>query len=196
MGGRYEPSPGEAARLIREQVLGLVVTDGPGGFQVTPLPLLAETDAAGEVIGFFGHFALTNPQVETLKIDGRALILFQGPHAYVSPSMVSKPDWAPTWNYAVARYEVEATFVPEENRRAIEDLAQALEGEAWSVDRLGDRYERLLRGVIAFRARVTRAETRFKLGQDESDAGFREILSGLGPSPLTELMRRARPGQA
>lgn len=190
---RYAPArPGDVADFVREQVLGLIVSGGDGDHAVTPLPLLPTVDARGQVIEFFGHFARSNPQIETLKTDPRALILYQGPHAYIPPAWVSKPDWAPTWNYALAQFEVEVRFLPEENHRSIIALVEALEGEAWSVDRMGERYDRMLPHILAFRARVTRQQARFKLGQDESDQSFGEILAAMGDTPVAAMMRKAR----
>lgn len=60
--------------------------------------------------------------------------------------------------------------------------------DAWKVDSLGDRYARLPPHVIAFRAHVTSATAKFKLGQDERAETFAEILAALGDTPLARLM--------
>lgn len=190
---RYAPGrPGDVADFVRDQMLGLMVSGGPGDHAVTPLPLLPTVDAAGEVTEFFGHFARSNPQIATLQAEPRALILYQGPHAYIPPAWVSKPQWAPTWNYALAQFEVEVRFLPEENHRSILDLVAALEGGAWTVEQMGERFERMLPHILAFRARVTRQTTKFKLGQDETPQSFDEILEHLGDAPVAAMMRRAR----
>ena len=190
---RYTPArPGDVVDLVRAQVLGLMVSGVGGDHAVTPLPLLPTVDDAGGVTEFFGHFARSNPQIETLKADPRALILYQGPHAYIPPAWISKPGWAPTWNYALAQFEVEVRFLPEENHRSIVELVEALEGGAWSVRQMGERYERMLPHILAFRARVTRQTAKFKLGQDESEQSFEEILDALGDAPIAALMRKAR----
>lgn len=178
--------------FVEAQILGLVITSGETP-QVTPLPLLAVRDADGEVVELFGHFGRSNPQIQALQADPRALIVFMGPHAYVSPTWISKPKWGPTWNYALASFEVEARFVPEENGKALADLAQTLEQGRWTVDQLEERYDELAPHILAFRARVIRQTAKFKLGQDETATTFEEILAHLGPSPLADLMRRARP---
>lgn len=195
--GRYAPrASADVADFVRAQTLGLVVSDDPDGAITTPLPLLVETGADGEVFELFGHFARSNPHLDRLRRNPRALILFQGPQAYIPPSLVSKPDWAPTWNYALVQFEVEIRLVPDENARAITELAAFLEGdgpEAWRVDRLGPRFDALVKHVVAFRARVRSTSAKFKLGQDEDDSTFTEILDGLGDMPLTRMMREQRP---
>ena len=73
-------SEADLLHLIEEYPLAWVVSVGGAvGFGATPLPLLAETDAAGRINALFGHFALTNPQVSQLRADPRAKILFTGP---------------------------------------------------------------------------------------------------------------------
>ena len=134
-------------------------------------------DEDGNVAALFGHCALGNPLVGDFRADAHGLILFNGPAGYVSPALVSKPDWAPTWNYAVLRYRVEIEFVGDETREAIERLVAAMEGDNWSTDRLGPRYAPMLKHIIAFRAHVRSADPVFKLGQDESAEGFAEIVA-------------------
>lgn len=185
-------SPADVAGMARAQPLALVVSGGPGEHAVTPLPLLVETDAEGVVTGFFGHFARSNRQVAMIAAEPRALILFQGPQAYVPPAWVSDPTWAPTWNYALARFEVEIRLVPEENERSIVELARALEGDRWTPAEMGPRFHAMLPRIVAFRARVTASEAKFKLGQDERDQTFGEIVEALGDGPLTTMMKAAR----
>lgn len=162
----------------------------------TPLPLLAECDSDGRIVSLFGHFARRNPQVAALQASPRALILFQGPQGYVAPRLVAKPDWGPTWNYAVARFQVRVEFVPDEIDDALQRLAAHLEADQtdpWTVDRMGRRYEQLREQVISFRAHVEHMQATFKLGQDETAKTFREIVAGHENAQLREWMWRVRP---
>jgi transcriptional regulator len=183
----------DVAALIDAYPLAWVVSCGQAGNAATPLPLLAERDTDGGVAALFGHFALRNRQVALLQQDPRAMILVQGAEGYVSPRLVSNPTWGPTWNYAVARFDVEIRFVPEENDAALERLAHALEGDRpdrWTVDRMGARYAELARHIVAFRATVVAEHARFKLGQDETSGTFDEIVAGIDNPTLAEWMRR------
>jgi transcriptional regulator len=191
MDARFAPrAPADIATLIAEHPLAWVVSRD---FQASPLPLLAETDAGGTVVALFGHFARRNPQVAALQKDPEALILVHGPHGYIAPRLVSNPIWAPTWNYAVARFEVRIEFVPAETDSAVRRLAAHLErgwSDPWQVEKIGARYGQLLPHIVAFRAHVKATHATFKLGQDETDATFREIVAGLPGSELAELMSR------
>jgi transcriptional regulator len=189
MDSRFAPrSRADLASLVADYPLAWVVSHD---FQATPLPLLAETDPSGGIVSLLGHFARRNPQVPALEDNPRALILFQGPQGYISPRLVAKPGWAPTWNYAVVRFDVMVTFVPSETDAAVRRLAGHLERDrrnSWQVEELGDRYAQLRERIIAFRAHVRAIDATFKLGQDEDRDTFDEIVAGLGETPLAQWM--------
>jgi transcriptional regulator len=185
----------DVARLVKAYPLCWIVSGGTGDRHATPLPLLAEPDADGPVSSLFGHIALSNPQYEALKQDPRATILCMGPNGYISPRLVSNPTWGPTWNYAVSRFETEIRFVPDETDKALSQLAAALEGVSegsWTPAHMGERYHQLKKRIVAFRATVLETHARFKLGQDENDVTFKEIVTSLGDRTLAEWMDRTR----
>lgn len=162
-------------------------------FNASPLPLIAELDDAGTIVSLVGHCGRRNPLVADFRADPRGLILFNGPQGYVSPELVSQPDWAPTWNYAVLRFIVDVEFVETETRAAVEQLVLAMEGARWSTDRVGPRYDRMLDQIIGFRAHVISVDPCFKLGQDESARSFDEIASGHVDRTLAAWMREQQP---
>lgn len=187
--------PSDISRLVDSYPLCWIVTGESIDRLATPLPLLAERDGTGAVRSLLGHIPLAHPQCTALKSDPRASVLCLGPQAYVSPRLVSNPTWGPTWNYAACRFEVEVEFVPSETDFALLKLSEALEGRgagAWRPERMGPRYEQLKKRIVAFRAQVREAHARFKLGQDESDATFEEIVGAHADRELADWMRRAR----
>lgn len=182
--------------LVQAYPLCWVVSGGAGDRFATPLPLLAEQDSEGRLISLFGHIAKSNPQQEALERDSRATILCMGPQGYISPQLVSNPTWGPTWNYAVCRFETEVRFIPEETEEAVWRLAAALEGVepgSWTPERMDQRYHRLKQRIVAFRAEILETHARFKLGQDENDIVFKDIVDGVGDRTLAEWMSRTRP---
>lgn len=180
--------------LIAACPLAWIVSQTPEGMRGTTLPLLAHVDDEGAVTGLEGHFARRNPQLESLRETRTALILFLGPHSYISPSWVRDRAWAPTWNFAHAQFQVELDFfeAPTEVEAHLRELVDTMErgrDKAWSVDEMGARFASLSRGVIGFHAKIIRAEARFKLGQDERPEIFADICDALGDGPLRALMR-------
>ena len=181
MSGSFDPrGPQDILALVQAHPLAwLVPRDGDAA--ATPLPLLAECDGEGRITALFGHMARRNPLFAALQAQPRTLVLFQGPQAYVPPRLVAKPDWGPTWNYAVARFDTRVEFVPDETDASLRRLAAHLEqgrAEPWTVERMGPRYAQLREHVIAFRAHVRDVHATFKLGQDETRTSFDEIVAG------------------
>lgn len=189
----YEPrDAADLVRLIAEYPLAWVVSRGGAGFGATPLPLLGETDTAGRIVALFGHFALANPHVAMLRASPAATILFTGPHGYISPEPVSRPGWAPTWNYAIAQFDVEIEFVPQENHEALERLVSKMEAdrrEPWTISRMGERYAQMVQKIVAFRGHVSMARGRFKLGQDETPQTLGEVLAAMNDTALARWMK-------
>lgn len=162
----------------------------------TPLPLLLQRDADGAWL--LGHFARANPQVALLREHPQALAVFVGEHAYMSPSWLRDRTQAPTWNYETVHCEVEVEFLDREEaiHTALDQLVRHMETgrpQAWSIADMGPRYEQLTRAVIAFRARVTAIHPKFKLGQNERDDVYADMLAGAEREQLhgiADAMRR------
>lgn len=173
-------SEADVLRLVVENPFAWVVGEG---LEATPLPLRPVV-SDDRLTGFLGHFARSNPQVERLRASPRARILFLGPHGYVSPSWLTDRTQAPTWNYASAAFDCDLDVIQtaEELRALMDDLIGAMEAgrpRAWTAAEMGARYERLSQGVVGFHARIREQRPVFKLGQDERDVEFAEILAGL-----------------
>ena len=143
-----------------------------------------------------GHFPRFNPHFKQLQDRPRALFVFQGPHAYISPEYVSKKNWAPTWNFAIIRIEAEVIFDDSLTDEALQRVVAHMErdvAQPWSVDALGPRYQQLRNAVIGFRAPIRSITARFKLGQDENPETLSEIVQRIDDAPLIQWMKRFNP---
>jgi transcriptional regulator len=197
-------SDGDVARLVLSQPLSWIVSGTGADFRATLLPLRPEVDANGALVRLVGHFARSNDQSRLLQQNPRAHILTLGAHGYISPSWIHDKTWAPTWNYASARFTVDFDFfeAPAEIETHLRDLVDAMEAGrpgAWNIDQMGPRYHSLSRGVIGFRAHVREIRAKFKLGQDERDAVFGDITAALEHTSQGELldwMENFNPGRA
>lgn len=197
------PSAGEIARLLHGFPLAWLVTAANGEFQATALPFRPRFDAAGRVTELVGHIPRHNPQTAILRANPRAFVLFTGPQGYISPSWMADRTQAPTWNYASAQFTVDVQFTEgdAELDPLMNELVDAMEAgrpRAWGTTDMGPRYRKLADRVIGFHAVVRSARVKFKLGQDERDDVYADILKGLAATGATELvdwMRRANPGR-
>ena len=188
-------SPADVARLVRDYPLAWIVSGSADGPCATLLPVQA-IETGGQIERLVGHFARSNSHVRALQRDPRAIVLCLGPHGYISPSWMADRTQAPTWNYASSQFIVEVKFFdnPADIDAHLRDLVSAMEAGregAWNIDDMGERYRSLSRGVIGFTASVREVRAKFKLGQDERDDVFEDIVRGLGrqdESALLDLM--------
>jgi transcriptional regulator len=191
-------SPEDLRALIAEYPLAWIVPQGGPASAATQLPLLAEFADDGALVALVGHMSRQNPLLDVLCADGRATILFSGPHGYVSPSHAGLRNWGPTWNLTQLVVECAVEVLPDLTEEAIARLVEAMEpagSDAWSAADLGERYTPMLARIIGFRAKVSAVTGRFKLGQDERPEVLRAILSTHGNAALVDWMGRMNEGR-
>jgi len=201
--GVYAPgASGDVARLIAAAPLAWLVSTEP--FAATPLPVTAVTGQADAVIRLDGHFSRRNPHVDILRRDPLARFLFTGPNGYVSPSWMADRTQAPTWNFASLQIAAKVRLIEDEAGilASLDGLVATHESgrpNAWAPAEMGERLNRLARGVVAFEADVLAVRPMFKLSQDDRDDVYVDILAALddkGPEDLAAWVRRANPGRA
>jgi transcriptional regulator len=135
---------------------------------VTHLPFVVHKH--GDQLTIEGHMARANPHWEYLEKNPRALIVFSGPHAYVSPSLYESKENVPTWSYiAVHAYgQVLLSHDRQEKHAAQARLIDALEpAYQQQFDELNPAYlQGRLSAIVAFEMIVERLEGKFKLSQN------------------------------
>lgn len=191
-----EERPEVLRDLIRSARLAMLVSNGPDGVpDVTHLPLLLVDDDAEGGAGasrILGHVARGNPHWRRLAGAGRALAVFPGVEAYVSPNWyASKAEHGkvvPTWNYEAVHAEgpVEIVEDPERLRDFVDRLTAAKEAaqpRPWSVaDAPAPFVAGQLRGIVGIAMRVERLTGKRKLSQNRAPADRDGAIAGLGAS--------------
>jgi len=173
----------EIAGWIRAARLAILVSTGEDGQPMaTHLPLLLSED--GAVIE--GHLARANPQWRGLA---RALAIFPGPEAYVSPSWYpSKAEHGrvvPTWNYVAVHAEGPVALVEAAAplHALVDRLTRAHEGrraEPWAVsDAPLDFTAAQLKGIVGIRLTIERLTGKKKMSQNRSAADRAGVAAGL-----------------
>ena len=190
----------EVLSFMRANNFAVVVTATGGEPRASHLPVLVEERDGGLVI--VAHMAKNNPQWEAF-FDDEVLVVFHGPHAYVSPRWYAEKERVPTWNYAAvhAYGKVRAFHEPEAKRAAVAKLV-AHHDPQWLPDyeKLSDGYMAgMLEAIVAFEIPVDRLETRWKLSQNRGREEMELITAELEKSPfgserdIVPLMRKHLP---
>jgi transcriptional regulator len=171
-----------------------LVTAAPT-LRITHIPVWLDR-TVGAYGTIHGHISRHNPQSATF--DGRqtGVIVFHGPHGYISPTWYAKTgNVVPTWNFAV----VHATgkLRPVESKQGLNDTLAKLitkfetyEGTNYDFTKLDDSYKYgLMAGIIGFEMEIELLEGKFKLGQDRSPADKESLLKKLGSAKPQRSLR-------
>ncbi len=174
----------ELLEFLRANSFALLVTGTGGSLHASHLPATLEEHDGRIRIDM--HMARNNPQWKEF-FDDEVLVVFSGPHAYVSPRWYEEQERVPTWNYAA----VHANGVPrliedhEKKRLSQRRLIAALDPQ-WlpKFDALRPAYvEQMLQGIVNFEIPVARLETRWKLSQNRTRREQELIAAQLDKSP-------------
>jgi len=166
-------------RLIRSHPLGAVVTMTSAGLDANHIPLVPQPDPA-PLGTLHGHVSRANTLWREASPSVDALIIFQGPDAYISPSWYpAKQEHGkvvPTWNYVVvhAHGRLRAIDDPAWVRAHVEQLTRTFEAHRsvpWQVtDAPADFIDSLVKGIVGLELVVTRLTGKWKVGQNRSAA--------------------------
>jgi len=180
-----EANPQRIAALIESHPFGLLITSPDDVPFVTHLPFLFER-AAGPQGKLLGHMARANPQWQHFATVSEVLVVFQGPHAYVSPSWYASPG-VPTWNYAVVHLRGKPRLI--ESRSALKALLERLthahetdQADPWKPDLTGEGSDRLLNMIVGFEIEITDIQAKFKLSQNRSEEDRQRVMHVLSQS--------------
>lgn len=176
--------------LMRGNSFATLVTVDNGVPFATHLPVLFDANQ-GPLGTLRAHIAWANPQAQHVKNGGEVLVLFQGAHAYISPSWYRPGVSVPTWNYEAVHVYGRVTVVQEDAELVamLRDLVNVYEAgfaEPWGFPEQDPRYRGMLEGIVGFRIECTRLEGKRKLNQNrtaEDRAGVVAALRAL-PDPL------------
>src|ERR1700733_11310928 len=162
-----------------------IVTQRDGELTASHIPFLL--DRTKEPHGALrAHIAIRNPQIKDLQAGAQALVIFQGPHSYVSPSWYVQPENVPTWNYTV----VHAYGVPKiGDRAAMVALLKDLTGkhekgfeQPWDFDPDAAWVQKLLPEIAAFEIKIEKLQGKFKLNQNRTPADRAGVIQALSGS--------------
>ena len=169
---------------IERHDFGLLVSHGKAGLIASQIPFLLENREGRLYLQ--GHLAGANPQLADLDGASEALAIFEGPHAYISPSWYQSGPAVPTWNYAtVHAYGAARTIAdPEWLRDFVRRLTERHEGREpaprWRMEDLPAAYvASMLNGIVGVEIAVSRLDGKFKLSQNRPAADRPRIIAAL-----------------
>ncbi|MGE5713142.1 MAG: FMN-binding negative transcriptional regulator [Betaproteobacteria bacterium] len=170
-----------AAALMHAHPFATLITQGAGEPVVSHVPMLLVDE--GETWQLLGHVARANPHWETWRERSRALAVFHGGDAYITPALYTTRRAVPTWNYAVVHAQglVDLWHDSEHKEsvlKALIDRHDAAYREQW--DELDSTYrEGMKGGIVAFAIAIERLEAKFKLSQNRPAEDRARVLQAM-----------------
>jgi len=184
----YIPKLNQETDLVTQQDFmmaynfAILVNQHGGELNATHLPLILDRER-GEYGTLIGHFARANKQWKDFD-DNEVMVIFNGPHAYISPTWYAEHPSVPTWNYTT----VHAYGVPRltEGQQATDHALQILvkhqekdRNPEWVMNLPTDYMDTLRKAIVAFEIEITCIEGKFKLSQNKSDTEKQNVIDAL-----------------
>jgi len=180
---RYEEKDKEKIHsFIRENAFGILISTKDDVAAGTHIPLLLEKDTDGRDV-LMGHISRGNEQKFALTDGAKVLVIFAGPHAYISPRWYTQMN-VPTWNYiAVHVYGTVKIVEGDELHAALRRLMDHYEHpmpQPVKVEEIPEKsYNENFRGIIGFKIYIDEMQAAYKLSQNRDEESYHHVIREL-----------------
>ena len=184
-----EQRPQVLHKLVQDHPLGLLITLADAGLQADPVPFFLDADPAGGPGILRAHVARANPLWRETRGDVEALVVFQGPQAYISPGWyASKAEHGkvvPTWNYVMVQARGRLRAI--DDRAWLRDFVSRLTDRheagrpaPWAAsDAPADFLETMLGAIVGIEITLSSLVGKWKVSQNRSAADRAGVVEGL-----------------
>lgn len=180
--------PDEIKNFINQHGFGTIITVKDGKPRATHTPMMLQEDAAGEWT-ITGHISKGNDQWKSFDDHENTLLMFQGPHAYISSTWYEDEN-VPTWNYQSVQLYGHCTLLEEDELQ--KDMIRLLDqyeghdpdGATWQ--NLSESPKRKIKGIAGFKVKVEEAHAAYKMSQNRTDADYQSIIEALDKRALDD----------
>jgi transcriptional regulator len=197
---KYRIDHDEAIQIMKSYPFAILITADGHRPLATHIPVEIR-EVEGKIFAT-GHIASGNMQKKTLENNKDVLLIFQGPHAYISSSWYASED-VPTWNYVtVHAYGTSRIITDNELASALEHMLKRYEAHRKN-GRLWDTFEPAflksqMKGIVGFEIEITSIQGAAKLSQNRNHTDYQAIVAELEKSnepverELAQWMRKQR----
>jgi transcriptional regulator len=179
-----QDDPGKLAQFIQKNNFATLFSGMSGNLQASHLPFLFKL-SVGKLGTLVGHMAKANLHWQTIGPGEGVLTVFQGPHAYISPTWYEADNTVPTWNYAAVHVYGHYRSIQEPDRlrqilKELADLQEAALSPPWRMESLSkDFIDKMIGQIVGFEIEVTAMEGKWKLSQNHPEERRKKAIEGL-----------------
>jgi transcriptional regulator len=166
--------------FIKQNGFGIIVSQKEGHLLATHIPFEFSEDESKLI----SHVSLANPQWKDFAdMAGEVLVIFSGPHAYVSSSWYNHIN-TPTWNYIAVHVYGKIRLVDKESLqhslRSLLDKYEKNSVNPVTMESLTPDYvKKNITGAVGFEIEITKIEAAFKLSQNRDDENYKNVITEL-----------------
>lgn len=165
--------------FIKQNGFGILVSQAEQRLIATHIPLIFSTDETK----LLGHISKANPQWNKFNGDSEVLVIFSGPHAYISSSWYDHVN-VPTWNYiAVHVYGKVKIIEGNELYQSLKHLVDKYETKSdnpVSIEKMPAYYvSKSMKGLVGFEIMISSIEATYKLSQNRDNKNHQNIIDEL-----------------
>jgi transcriptional regulator len=174
----------EILKMMQDNPFAIIAGYGADGYPVaTHVPVEAELKADGKFI-ITGHFSRATDHAKAFEANPSALVIFTGPHAYISASWYTDTRMASTWNYLTVHAKGQLKYLDEAGTytiiKTLTDRYEAASENPASMEKMAEKYIRdNLKAIVGFEIEVSDIDTVFKLSQNRDAASQQNITEKL-----------------
>jgi transcriptional regulator len=170
-------------QFIRAHNFATLVTHHDGHLSATSIPFMVDSER-----GILkAHLARANDQWK--HFDGsETLVIFQGAHAYISPTWYGEHPSVPTWNYTAVHVYGVPTIIDDD--ATIREMLKELVGNheagripEWQMALPEDYMQKMMKAIVVFEIPIERIEGKFKMSQNRSAVDQTSVIAHLSTSP-------------
>ncbi len=156
--------------FIRRHSFATIITQDAGVPHATQMPVLFR-EHEGTPGRLVSHLARANPQWRHFETGDEVLVLFTGPHAYVSPAWYVTTPAVPTWNYTAVHVFGRPHLITDHDAFAamlheLIEFNEAGRPGRWNGEMPDEFRDNLMKAIVGFEIEITRIEGKFKLSQN------------------------------
>ena len=168
-----------AKSFIQENSFGILINQVDGKPFATHIPLVIETKSKNKYV-LFGHIVKANNQWKAFHEDQEVLVIFQGPHAYVSSSWYDDEN-VPTWNYAAVHVYGKIKIVDNETvykhlSKLVDKYEMGNENPVRVSSMSASMLEKQMNAIVGFEIHITEIQAAEKLSQNRDEKNYNNII--------------------
>jgi len=172
--------------FMKENSFAIITAIGETHPVATQVPLFIDINEDGKIL-LSGHIMRKTDHHKAFEKNENVLVLFTGPHSYVSASWYTAPQTASTWNYMTVHVKGKISLLDEAaTYKAIKNITEKYEGKetAAAFHKMDEDYiAAMLKAIIAFSIEVESMENVFKLSQNRDEQSKKNIIEALQKRP-------------